>query len=140
MWSWLTKQKECCHLSEHEQLDFAQLKKFFTPPPHAIILYFKTYDGLNFPRNIQLILKWINFVSFTIAFIEWDHRLISGLCLYLNKRYSRVNSKACQHFRSGCPNSSHQSFRNFQCKFLAYVQATCQYNCHLFYLSFFFFY
>lgn len=74
MWSWLTKQKECCHLSEHEQLDFAQLKKFFNPPPpHAIILYFKTYDGLNFPRNIQLILKRINFVSFTIAFIEWDH-------------------------------------------------------------------
>nr|XP_034309854.1 ankyrin repeat and protein kinase domain-containing protein 1 isoform X2 [Crassostrea gigas] len=37
-----------------------------------------------------------------------------GLCLYLNKRYSRVNSKACQHFQSGCPNSSHQSIRNFQ--------------------------
>lgn len=37
-----------------------------------------------------------------------------GLCLYLNKRYSRVNSKACQHFRSGCPNSLHQSFKNFQ--------------------------
>uniref|UniRef100_K1QW87 Uncharacterized protein n=1 Tax=Magallana gigas TaxID=29159 RepID=K1QW87_MAGGI len=33
--------------------------------------------------------------------------MFSGICLYLYKRYSRVYSYNCSHFRYGCPDSNY---------------------------------
>lgn len=46
------------------------------------------------------------------------HMFVSGICLYLSKRYSAVDSFNCTAFQSGCPNSSHVSNKLFESKLL----------------------
>lgn len=41
---------------------------------------------------------------------------ISGICLFLFKQYSLVDSYNCSHFESGCPNTSFVSYKLFERK------------------------
>lgn len=45
-----------------------------------------------------------------------DFCFISGICLFLFKQYSLVDSYNCSHFESGCPNTSFVSYKLFERK------------------------
>lgn len=54
---------------------------------------------------------------------SYAHMFVSGICLYLSKHYSAVDSYSCTHFQSGCPNSSHISNKMFESKYSIFQMA-----------------
>ena len=44
--------------------------------------------------------------------------MISGICLFLRKDLSLVDSYDCIHFRYGCPTSPYTGATNYRCKYL----------------------
>lgn len=54
--------------------------------------------------------------KFSICITSLLFDLLSGICLYLVKRVSKVNGYNCQHFRNGCPKAPFLSDRIFECK------------------------
>lgn len=66
---------------------------------------------------------------------------ISGICLFLYKKYSLVDSYNCSHFVSGCPTSSFVSYKLFERKYcrshtIRFQMLTSKYGGHKIILEF----
>ena len=90
--------------------------------------WFNLFERKSLEEKIYLFFTWKTMkTTFYMIDDTWNNLcVIAGLCLFLKKDVSELDSYDCTHFRYGCPPSPYTGATVYKCKCQYHVQ---EYSC-----------